>query len=265
MIGLEDVTVILVLKVDCERRFRNARTVLGFLDHHFKTKVFIVESGPSRLDFLSEMKNLEIKHVMLENEERFHRTRYINMMLEQVETPVVANHDIDVVLPVSSYVESRDMIVGGHADVVYPYGFGDFSVPVPMSFDQFGFRRGGYDTRSLFGDKSPSKFGHCVFFDTDHYRKRGGENEEFVSYGPEDIERAIRFKSLGSRVVWLDGLVYHFEHPRGEDSSSKNSYFKSNLDLCHRIAGGGRKQICEHYASAEYLKAYSKVCWRPNE
>lgn len=263
MTDLEDVTIILVLKVDCDHRLKNARTLLHFLNHHFRTKVSIVESGPTRLDFLSEMVNLDINHLVLEGEDKFHRTKYINMMLENVETPVVANHDVDVVLPLSSYVKSRDMIIDGSADVVYPYGHGDFLVQVPMSFDHSDFRRGGYDTLSLIGDKRPSRFGYCVFFDTNHYRDRGGENENFVSYGPEDIERGRRFKSLGSRVVWLDGLVYHFEHPRGKDSCDKHSDFKSNWEIHQRIVGRGRKKICEYYASADYLKAYSRIRWKP--
>lgn len=263
MIDLPEVTIILVLKVDSERRLKNARTVLGFLNHHFRTNVSIVELGPSRTGFISGLRNLEVSHVALDDECKFHRTRYINIALESVETPVVANHDIDVVLPPSSYVECRDAIVGGRSDVVYPYGYGKFQIQVPMSFNHSEFSRGGYETRSLVGETLPSKFGHCVFIGTDHYRDRGGENEGFVSFGPEDVERAKRFLSLGGRVVWLGGFVYHFEHPRGRDSGSKNADFRSNCDLARRILNMSRDSLFEYYGSAEYLRSYSKIRWNP--
>lgn len=263
MIDLSDVTVILVFKNDHEERLRNAETVVGFLNHHFRTRVFVVESGRPSLGFLPGMRNLEVRHVALEGESRFHRTRYINMMLEEVETPVVANHDIDVVLHPSSYAACRDLLLRGEADMVYPYGYGEFQVQVPMGFDHAGFRLGGYDVGSLPGSRASSRFGHCVFFRTDHYRSRGGENEGFVSYGPEDRERAYRFSALGSRLARRDGLVYHFEHPRGPDSSSANSDFAANCRLMRTIYGLDREGLERHYASAGYLGSYRKVRWDP--
>ena len=38
-----------------------------------------------------------------------------------VKTPVVVNYDIDVMLPIESYVESQRLILNGISDFVYPY------------------------------------------------------------------------------------------------------------------------------------------------
>ena len=46
---------------------------------------------------------------------------------------------------------------------------------------------------------------------TEIYKKAYGENENFISYGPEDQERAYRFKKLGYKVEWYDVNVTTFD------------------------------------------------------
>jgi hypothetical protein len=58
MIDLTQTTFIIPVKIEHQDRYRNAKTVLGFLNHHFNTNVFIFESSPdgiSKLDFLDDL------------------------------------------------------------------------------------------------------------------------------------------------------------------------------------------------------------------
>jgi len=94
MIDLKDCTFIIPIKIEHEDRYRNARSVLGFLNHHFNTNVIIYEISNdlnSNLNFLNELKNLKIKHSVhsLNDKDFFHRTEYLNIMLDKVKTPVV--------------------------------------------------------------------------------------------------------------------------------------------------------------------------------
>jgi predicted glycosyltransferase involved in capsule biosynthesis len=77
-----------------------------------------------------------------------------------------------------------------------------------------------------------SKYGHCVFANTKKYRKCGGENENFIGYGPEDQERENRFITLKYNVSRVDNLVYHFEHSRTPFSNGDNKYYDPNHKLC---------------------------------
>ena len=105
-----------------------------------------------------------------------------------------------------------------------------------------------------------SEYGHCIFFNTDVYREFGGENEEFISYGPEDKERGIRFKAFTDKIEWLDDVVFHFEHHRGNDSSLANPHINPNNLLLSRIQSlikdGG---LVEYYWDRPYYREYRKI------
>jgi hypothetical protein len=262
------------VRIEHQDRYNNAKSVLGFLNHHFQTNVIIYEvseSGESKIDFLSDLKNLKIDHMVkpLPITEAFHRTRYLNIMLDKVKTPVVVNYDIDVFLPPQSYLICRDRILKGEIDVYYPYSFGTSQYQVLPSVDrtQFNLDFSPQSILSGLGSHSPggirryySEYGHCIFFNTDVYREFGGENEEFISYGPEDKERGIRFKEFTDKVEWLDDVVFHFEHHRGNDSSRANPYTQPNNMLLDKIQSlikdGG---LVEYYRDRPYYKEYKKI------
>jgi hypothetical protein len=274
MENLKDFTFMIPVRIEHQDRYNNAKSVLGFLNHHFQTNVIIYEvseSGESKLDFLSSLKNLKIDHMvkLLPITEAFHRTRYLNIMLDKVKTPVVVNYDIDVFLPPQSYLTCRNKIVNGEVDVYYPYSFGASQYQVLPSVDRTKFNL-DFSLQSILSDlgnhstggirKYYSEYGHCIFFNTEVYREFGGENEEFISYGPEDKERGIRFKAFTNKVVWLDDVVFHFEHHRGNDSSLANPHTQPNNLLLGRIQSlikdGG---IVKYYWDRPYYKEYKKI------
>lgn len=268
---LNSCTFIIPLKIEHPDRYRNAKTVLGFLNNHFETNVFIYEisEGDSKLDFLEDLKNIKIKHWLEKQEESFHRTKYLNIMLDDVETPVVCNYDIDVILNPNVYIECQELILNSEYDVLYPYHFGANQRRVNDSLDYEGFARSEYDINFI--DNSgcaynwDSEYGHCIFFNTSFYKKYGAENENFISYAPEDVERGLRFKKIGLRVHWLPhGLVYHFEHYRGPDSSGLNPFFQKNWDLFNVLNGMNLEQTIDYYKTVDYLNKYKTIGYEKN-
>jgi hypothetical protein len=90
MKNLKDCTFMIPVRIEHQDRYNNAKSVLGFLNHHFETNVIIYEvseSGESKLDFLSGLKNLKIDHTIeiLPIRKAFHRTKYLNIMLDKVK------------------------------------------------------------------------------------------------------------------------------------------------------------------------------------
>ena len=61
---------------------------------------------------------------------------------------------------------------------------------------------------------------------TSSYKKMYGENENFVSWGPEDVERYVRAVKMGLKVARVPSYIFHLEHPRGSDSSKENPQFE---------------------------------------
>ena len=273
MIDLKKTTIIIPIKVEHSDRYRNAKTVLEFLNHHFETNVFIYEassSGETRLDFLGSLGNLNIKHWCIQEEESFHRTKYLNIMLDEVETPVVVNYDIDVILDPQNFLECQNDILEGRSKVIYPYELGNGQIMVLESFDYEGFKNSNYSIDFINSSSErrehSAECGHCIFFDTHTYRLWGGENEDFISYGPEDKERMYRFQKLTNSVSWKEGKkVYHFEHYRGNDSAHSNPHFGHNWKVFENIQKMHIFSLVDYYSNIHYSNKYKTFGKNPEQ
>jgi len=276
-IELKNTTFIIPIRIEHPDRYRNAQTTLGFLNKHFKTNVFIYETsdtGTTKLDFLPSLTDLDIKHWVINDEETFHRTKYLNIMLDSVTTPVCVNYDIDVILSPGNYIECERKLVSNECDVIYPYelGMGQKMVEGSLNLNEFydsEFDIGYIDSLSSAFTIFHAECGHCVFFNTEVYKKNGGENENFLSYGPEDKERRERFTRLGFRVEWKpEHYVYHFEHHRGNDSSQLNPHFNHNWDVynnLNRLADVDLNEYIRFYKNPNYAAGYNTIGEKNNE
>ena len=275
MINLDDLTIIIPVKIESSDRYHNLKTVLGYINHHFKTNVKIIEESPdeSKIDFLDDFKNLSIdyKFCQVPASEPYHRTKYLNEMIFSTTTKVVSNYDSDVFFPVQTYVDVVNSIVNSEFDFVYPYLLGQgqkqlyYSKWYENKFAQWIY----YPMWKFIQDWNISHFdndenvkmwasayGHSVFASTEKYKEAFGENEEFISYGPEDQERSYRFQKLGYNVKWYDGYVYHIEHSRTNDSSANNPHFKKNCDMFEHVKLLSKDELLNYYENKDYLKKY---------
>lgn len=259
MINLLNTTFLIPIYIDSNDRLENSKAVLGYLDNHFITNVIIHEfiDDKSKLDFLDQFKNLSIKHLTEKNELKvYHRTRQLNEMLSMVKTSVVCNYDIDVVLPVSSYLISEYLILNKLFDVVYPYGFGNYQYQVDQKFDKLGFDFNLEKIDKSFLNQERAEYGHCMFFSTESYKNMGGENEEFISYGPEDSERYQRSFKFGLKIHRIKDMVYHFEHYRTSFSNKDHDNFQKNRELFDRLTNLSIQDTYEYYSKLDYIKKY---------
>ena len=235
MTPLKDTTFITVIKAESEDRIRNVKTVFSFLNHHFKTKVLvynICQKGENKIGFIKDFENLDIEIFEDNSNPLFHRTKFLNFLLSRVETKVTCNYDIDVVFDPEDYLKCERIIVEDQLDFIYPYPEGMAQIMVPESLDRRDFEKDFDLDRLRHADgaiEHTTLCGFAVFVGTDFYRKSGGENEKFVSYGPEDRERLYRFCKLGGRSGRIkNGTAYHFEHCRGVDSGWRNPFLLFN-------------------------------------
>jgi hypothetical protein len=178
-------------------------------------------------------------------------------MLDLVETSVVVNYDIDVILPVNSYVEAYNKISSNECDVVYPYGSGQYQIRVYQNFNRDLFHQ-NFDINQINNnyDTWVAVVGHCFFISTDKYKECGAENENFIAYGPEDVERFERFQKYNYKIERVNNLVFHFEHFRKEFSNSLNPHFKYNEDLLDEIRKMNTDELKNYYSNIEYLSKY---------
>ena len=261
MHNLKNTTFIIPVCIESQDRYNNSKTVLSYLNHHFETNVIVHEKtkDESKLNFLNELKNLKLTHITEKNDlGSYHRTRQLNEMLNLVETNVVVNYDIDIILPIESYLKSVENILSGKYDFVYPYQLGYFQWEISRNFSRNIFEN-NFDVSSLdssFLVNLSTGFGHCFFANTKSYVECFGENENFIAYGPEDEERPVRFNKLGYKVGREGDKIYHFEHSRTPFSSNKNNFFTSNTKLYERLVSMDKNELLNYYKNQEYIKKY---------
>ena len=274
---LTKTTFIIPLRIETEDRMRNIVTTLIYLTRNFNTKVILKEVDKESIYEREVLPLLEralepemlacIHHIFEQSDEfTFHRTKILNDMLWMVDTPVVANYDSDIILPLESYINATNMIAKGwvHPDaeggepvkVIYPYGFGDYQFQCHVGDNEVtNFINSGFNFEYFNGHMRQwdAKYGFCQFFDTEEYKKLGGENENFVAYGYEDDERHFRFNLLSS-VGRIHEFVYHLEHGRTKNSWFNNPHCEDNKKLWETLKVKGKESLTKYYQEINYIK-----------
>lgn len=231
MSNLRDIlTVIMPVRLDSKERMDNLKAVLQHISC-LDCRVIVLEADKTPV--LKEqmwMKEEFMRFIEYrfkpDDAPIFHRTKYINQLLSEATTEIVAVWDADILVSYRQIKEAVVLINQG-CTIAYPYN-GEY---VMLSDIESNSARRRFDTECLKNRKLPSVFGRpfCggVFLvHRQRYIKCGGENEHFTGWGPEDAERLRRVSILGYVVKWTkEGQAYHLYHPRG-----KNSNFYTDKD-----------------------------------
>jgi len=199
-----------------------------------------------------------LTHLYEESDEPlFCKSRVLNDLIAASNTKVVANYDVDCILPVSSYRQAYELIINDQADVVYPYQCGiyqwcaDFNMEI---YEEFVRSSRGTDVLDRRKRLSNSTIGWCQFVNRQKYINSYMMNENFVSWGCEDDEFYYRMNVLGNRIARIDNYVYHLEHSRTHNSWFSNPNFNNNWQLWNTIKTFDKDQLVEYYKNQDYLK-----------
>lgn len=264
---LSKATFIIPLRIESDDRLRNVITSVCYLLSVFDTNIIIHEVDresvfdrdalPQIREFLGNNFN-NIKHVFEKsNDPSFHRQRVLNDMIMSTNTEVVVNYDCDILLPVESYVESYEAITSGKVDIVYPYGDGNYQYQV-FADDELvtNFLTQDFDFTYLERKSKvyDAKYGFCQFFSKKSYVEGGLENENFVAYAPEDVERFYRFKTLGYNILRIPNHVYHLEHSRSPNSWFNNPYMNQNNEEWERVQRMDKDTLKNYIESQDYYR-----------
>ena len=272
---LTECTFIMPLRIESADRMRNVITTIIYLLRNFETKVIVKEVDvesifeqsvqPALEEALEDFQLEGLTHIFEQSDDyTFHRTKIINDMLWMVDTPVVANYDCDILLPKTSYPYAVNMILNGHEledgtkyypKCVYPYGEGTYQAQLYTNDEEVTkFINEKFDFEVFQKWRAyDAKFGFVQFFDTEEYKRLGGENEGFIAYGYEDDERFYRFNML-SKVARMNERIFHMEHKRTSNSWFNNPKIEVNRSLWEKLKGCGKDELDFYYKNAPYVK-----------
>lgn len=235
---MSEVTFLIPVRIDTPIRMANLEAMVMFYHDIFKNSSFIILEADivSRLD--GKFKSDRILHLFISDNNRiFHRTKYINIMLGRVITPLAAVWDADAICPINQIIDAADILQNSEDVMVYPYDGVFWSVGIALS-ELF---RQHLDLKLLTDYPQPRSLmcgyhsvGGAYIVHVSRYRKCGWENEYFKGWGPEDAERYVRLEILGNTPSRVNGHLFHLYHPRGVNSGMSDK----------ELAKGTKKEYC---------------------
>jgi predicted glycosyltransferase involved in capsule biosynthesis len=267
---MKDLTFLLPCRIESEDRLRNVVTSVTYLLKNFPEAKVILKEVDTHSHFkfralpvISKyVDTKQLTHIYEESDEKFfHKTRILNDLLVASDTEIVYNHDVDIVLPKSSYISAYNAISNGNADVVYPFGCGVYQWAVNYSESTFNqFLDSNFDF-SLLNEckfRVASSIGWGQMIKRDVEINAGLWNENFISWGAEDCEFYFRLNSFGLRVGRVNSDVYHFEHGRTFNSHYHNPKFMDNHNLWQSIRTWDAPKLKSYYQQQTYIQQRGK-------
>lgn len=219
---LDKLSIIIPAHIESLERLENLQTLLRYLRLHLGCPILLGE-----MDEEPRLSTLDVDQYLFFpiQSKGFHRTHILNELAKEVQTEYFLNTDTDVFFSPSAYRETYLLLEQG-MDIVYPYLGPFYDIPreyVPaLSAGEFP------DLKDEFFLMNENSVGGAVAFNRQSFIEGGMENENFVSWGLEDQERALRFLKLGYKVAKAKGYCLHLHHPRGETSSTSNPNYERN-------------------------------------
>lgn len=234
------------VRIDNEERKANLRAVAGHLGA-LGCRIIVLEADKQpKADDISHMNSVDY-HFVEDAKPVFHRTHYINRLLDMARTETVGIWDTDVLVDYTQIIEALQLVQQG-ATLACPYD-GRFmmlsehlSAQIRLNLD-FDYLR-NLRMKPFLGR---SQCGGAYLVHKERYLQCGGENERFTGWGPEDAERLHRVNILMHRACHISrGELFHLYHPR------TNSGYQSPEDA-RRLQEEFVKVCC---MTADELKTY---------
>jgi hypothetical protein len=247
LIDLSDVTFTIPYYFDHQDRRENFEMTVKFLKEHFNTNIIVGEQGKETLFD----RNL-FTHVYFPQSGLMHRTRILNGLCRWSNTPYIVNWDTDVIIAPLQILETVKKLRNG-AGIVYPYS-GTFNRVqrnpwykiITEKFDVGCFANTKFENLQSWGG--------AVFYNKQVFIKAGMENENFLSFGPEDAERRERFITLELNPLRQKGELYHVEHHRGLNSSKKHSNIDLNRAERNKVKAMNKEQLLNYIKTWPWLE-----------
>jgi len=240
---LTDVTFLVPLRIDSPERMENINTLIKYTFLHFKTNFIVLEADSTpKFNFKYNLEGLLYEFIE-DEDEVFHRTKWINRLISLSDTPFIAVWDSDAIAPPEQILDAVIGLRTNEAVLSLPYD-GRFYSCDRISCDLF---KKLLNIEILLKRISVMKLMHgyhsvggAFIVNKQKYLTAGGENENFYGWGPEDAERVRRLEILDLPVYYSPGVQFHLWHPMG-----KNSWFAN--DELERENRKELQRTCKQY------------------
>lgn len=257
-IDLTGITFCIPIRIESFYRIQNLKALLRYLNRFIESNFIILEAS-AESNFENDMEIHSIRYLFVKDDAIiFHRTKYINQMLSQVQTPYAAIWDTDAIAPIKQIEKAYLSLRDNKHTLIYPFSgaFIALNELISMCFYK------SIDINTISSAYLPQFFpygfysvGGAYMVDVRKYLRAGGENEHFYGWGPEDAERNARIQILELGVTKIDGPMYHLFHTRGINSidSNRENGLNNKKEFC-KICGMSTSELKNYIKTWDWNK-----------
>lgn len=254
LFNLKDFTILVPTRLVDNDRVENLTIFLKYMDKYFDTNIIIGEQDKEQKVYpmLNGIKN--ITHYVFHHFDKpyFWKTRIINLMALNVKTPYLMVIDNDIIIDVKTFQEVAEKLRSDEIDYTTKLGtriyrvFNEEKQKFKQHFDPYLIRTNYTKPTApgIYAVKTP-KFFEC-----------GMENEYFQGWGREDVERNLRFVSLGLKTIYNIGKMWHLEH---QFQKNRITYQNKNHEIFMRTKNAVKNvnDLKKYILSFPWLKEYN--------
>lgn len=224
LINLEGLDFILITKIDSEFRMNNLKETVKHLNKYFENKVYIVEYDYESKIFFEG--NYEIFLIEPIND-HFYRNYATNKFLKQMKNSIICNIEVDCLLDPFGIIDCYEKIKSGEIDFALPYN----GIPIwlnqkasstyKLTKELPEIWKHIYNIQPCLDEsyheilKTKLKhFGFAYMANKNAFEKIGFENENFLRWGYDDLERVVRILKMNYKIYFSNHFCYHLWHER---------------------------------------------------
>jgi len=210
---LNDVSFLILIRLDSIQRLENIITVTNMLTKYFDTKIFVFEADSYNNGILKSLLSKKINYQFKEDKDPvLYKTKHINSMIPDITSKYIAIWDADIVVNKNAILEAVSKLRSHKANVAYPYNGKCFNTSEILR--AFFLKR--KDIRLLYRHISKMELlykhplvGGAVLVDKEKYIYAGMENEKHYGWSNDDFDRYYRFERLGFEIYRVNTCLFH--------------------------------------------------------
>ncbi len=211
---LSDVTFILPVRIDSLDRKENLNILLRYINKNFNTNILIVEADDCP-KIANKYSGEGVQYKFVEDlSPYFHKTRYINEVINKVTTPIVALHNIDAIASLNGIRNAVDAIRSGDYNFAFPHN----NTILNIQRNKLDEAAIDLDFISMFNDSHLHNsltlryFDGCMFLKCEPYKSCGGENISVLDNALVGLERSKRLLIKGNDIYTYNLHILHLNH-----------------------------------------------------
>ena len=238
---MNDLTFIFPIRIDSNERLENVKTNIFYLKKLFNANIIIAEDG-TKNNFEDVIKIESNFHHL------FYKTKIINNAVKKATTPFVAIIDADLFFSKQDYEEAYLKIKNQEFDFIFSYSgeCWNYNRNFINFIKENELQRNNYYDQYKLELMNKNAVGGSIWSSKKNFFEIGGQNENMISWGFEDNEFINRINKLEKTLYRTNGITYHLNHPRTENSSDANPNINNNKQEFLKTNSFSKNQLIEY-------------------